>query len=167
MLRSLLDKLYLASGVIAGFFLAAIAVVIGIQVVGRFWGFVFDSTEISGFFMAASTFLGLGYTFRQGGHVRVTLAVHVLKPAARRVSEFFCCLFGAALLLYLTWLAGAFAHESFTYGDISPGLMAVPFWIPQSGMALGLLIMSIALIDSGVEILQGKPLAYDENVDAV
>ncbi len=48
------------------------------------------------------------------------------------------------------------AYESFLFGDTSPGLMAVPFWIPQIGMALGGTIMAIGLLDELVQTLGGK-----------
>ncbi len=46
--------------------------------------------------------------------------------------------------------------SSFLFGDTSPGLMAVPFWIPQIGMALGSTIMAIGLVDELVQTLAGK-----------
>jgi len=48
------------------------------------------------------------------------------------------------------------AYDSFLFGDTSPGLMAVPFWIPQVGMALGASIMTIGLIDELVQTVGGK-----------
>jgi len=45
-------------------------------------------------------------------------------------------------------------------------LMAVPFWIPQSGMAAGLVILTIALLDSGWSILHDRVAGYERNDDA-
>ena len=75
MLRRFLDGLYLGSGVLAAAFMALIGLSILAQVAGRMLGLTVDMTEVSGFFMAASTFLGLAYTFRHGGHIRISLLV--------------------------------------------------------------------------------------------
>src|SRR5690606_11063669 len=123
-MRRLLDGVYLISGVAAGLFLAGIAVVIVLQILARLRGLAFDSTEISGFFMAASTFLGLAYTFRDGGHVRVSLLVNNLAGGRRRAAELWCCAFSACLLAYVSWHAVAFTLESYEFHDVSPGLMA-------------------------------------------
>jgi len=164
-MRKALDGLYLASGALAAIFLAAIAVVIIIQVVARMRGIAFDSTELSGFFMAASTFLGLAYTFRAGGHVRVSLLVNSMGGARRKMLELWCCVFGAGLSAFVSWNVLLFTLESFEYQDVSPGLMAIPFWIPQAGMSAGMIILTIALLDAAVAVATGRRAGYEENVD--
>ena len=164
-MRKALDGLYLASGVLAAVFLAAIAVVIIIQVVARLMGIAFDSTEISGFFMAASTFLGLACTFRAGGHVRVSLLVNSTEGARRKLLELWCCVFGALLCAYASWHILMFTLESFEYQDVSPGLMAIPFWIPQAGMSAGMIILTIALADAALAVAAGRRAGYEENTD--
>ncbi|MEI8632394.1 TRAP transporter small permease subunit [Vibrio sp. PP-XX7] len=42
--------------------------------VGRWFGVIIPSSDdFAGFLLAASSFLGLAYTFRAGGHIRVSL----------------------------------------------------------------------------------------------
>ena len=166
MLRKFLDGLYLGSGILAALFMALIGVSILAQVVGRMLKLTVDMTEISGFFMAASTFLGLAYTFRHGGHIRISLLVVRIHGASRKALELWCCGFGALLVGYLAWQAVIFAFDSFAFDDVSPGIMAVPFWIPQSGMALGLVILTIALIDAGWAIAHNRVAGYERNDDA-
>ena len=76
MIRLWLDRLYLSSGYVAGMFLMAIGLTIVAQVVGRLVGVAIDSTEISGFCLAASSFLGLAYTFHSGSHIRINMLIH-------------------------------------------------------------------------------------------
>jgi TRAP-type C4-dicarboxylate transport system permease small subunit len=156
MLRSGLDKLYMASGYVACLFLALIGVTIILQIVGRYLNFAFDATEVSGFAMAASTFLGLAYTLRSSAHIRVNLLVSRFGATGKRAAEIWCT--GVATLagLYFTWYAAAMAIESYAFGDVSPGLMAVPIWIPQVPMVLGLAILTIAFMDELAAVLRGK-----------
>ncbi len=53
------------------------------------------------------------------------------------------------------------AWFSFTTHDVSQGLVPVPLWIPQSGMALGVAILLIALLDDLVLVLSRKTPSYD------
>ncbi len=165
--RHSLDGLYLLSGRLGAAFLAGIALAIIAQVVGRFLGFTIDSTETAGFCMAASTFLGLAHTFKRGGHIRVTLLIRYLPPGLRRLVELFCLAFTAAGLAYFTYWAADFVYFSYVFDEISPGLMAIPFWIPRSGMLLGLVIMTIAVIDEFVLVLSGTLPAYETHTENV
>lgn len=166
-MRTFLNGLYKASGLAAAGFLAAIALAVVLQVAGRVWGMTVDSTEISGFFMAASTFLGLAYTFREGGHIRIELLASRLEGAARKALELWSCLVGAALSGYVSVYAVIFAYESHEFNDISPGVLAIPFWIPQAGMAAGLLILTVALLDAAWQVAHGRKAGYEHNEDAV
>jgi len=155
-MRPALDALYRVSGLLSAFFLMMIGVTILLQIAGRLLNFTFDATEISGFCMAASTFLGLAYTFNAGAHIRVNLLVGKLAPQYRRGVEIWCCAIGGAAFAFFSLKAWEMAWESFQFGDTSPGLMAVPFWIPQIGMALGATIMAIGLVDQLVQTVGGK-----------
>lgn len=155
-MRPALEALYRASGLLSAFFLMMIGVTILLQIAGRFFGFAFDATEISGFCMAASTFLGLAYTLHAGAHIRINLLVGKLAAANRRRVEIWCCAVGSAVFAYLSAKAWEMTWESFLFGDTSPGLMAVPFWIPQAGMALGATVMTVALVDELVQTLGGR-----------
>jgi TRAP-type C4-dicarboxylate transport system permease small subunit len=155
-MRHHLDRLYRVSGILSAFFLMMIGVTILGQIAGRFLNFAFDATEISGFCMAASTFLGLAYTLNAGAHIRVNLLIGKLAPQGRRTVEIWCCAVGGVAFAFFAVNAWAMTWESFVFGDTSPGLMAVPFWIPQSGMSLGATIMAIGLFDELVQVLRGK-----------
>ena len=50
---------------------------------------------------------------------------------------------------------------------MSKGLLAIPLWVPQSAMGLGLLILTIALVDEFIGILRGQTPSYVENSTAL
>jgi TRAP-type C4-dicarboxylate transport system permease small subunit len=167
MLRRALDALYLGAGRLAACFLAGIALTIIAQVGGRLAGFVIDSTETAGFCLAASTFLGLAHTFRSGGHIRVNLLIRGAKGRLRQAIELWCVGLSVVGVAFATWQALDFVYFSWAFNEISPGLMAVPFWIPRAGMALGLLILTIALADEFVQILLGAEPSYEANAETI
>lgn len=165
--RRALDHLYLWSGYAAAFFLAAIAATIVAQIVGRFFGVAIDSTESAGFSMAASTFLGLAHTFKQGSHIRVTLLIGLAKGRLRQAIELWAVGFAAAGMGYLSYWAADLVYYSWVFHEISPGLLAVPFWIPRLAMAVGAAILTIAMVDEFVRVLLGAVPAYEANVESV
>ena len=158
--RRVLDGLYLCSGYLAAFCLVSIAITIVLQVVGRFVGLTIDSTESAGFFLAGSTFLGLAHTFRHGEHIRVTLLTRLASGQIARWLNLWIVSVSIVLLVYMTYWAFDLVYFSYKFSDISPGLLAIPFWIPRSVMAIGLLMLTIALIDEFVSIFKGEDPSY-------
>jgi TRAP-type C4-dicarboxylate transport system permease small subunit len=172
-LRRALDTLYRGSGALAALFLVAICVVVLLQVganaidkiaewtTGEPIGLIVPSyAEFAGFFLAASSFLALAYTLRHGGHVRVSLLVRRATGAPRRALELWCT--GAAALLtgYFAYFTLRLMIESWRFDDLSPGLIPVPLWIPQAGVVLGLVILTVALVDEFAVVLRGGEAAY-------
>lgn len=159
-MRKVLDRFYLGCGWLAAFFLAAIGACTVVQVIAREFGKAVEMTELSGLCMAASTFLGLAYTLRAGTHVRVDLFAHRLGRKGRRALEFWAAAVGALAVGGMTWAFAAFAWQSWAYHDLTPGLLAIPFWIPQAGVTLGLFGMAVALADDAARILKGGVPAF-------
>jgi TRAP-type C4-dicarboxylate transport system permease small subunit len=167
-MRRALDLLYRTCGGLAAMFLAAIAILILTQVVARLIGFfVPAASDFAGFCLAASSFLALAYTFRAGSHIRVTLVLQRVPRGGRRYFDLAALAVGAALVSYFAWQTVLLARESFHYNDLSEGLVPVPLWIPQSGMALGIIVLAIALLDDLVTVLRGGTAAYEHNADAL
>ncbi|MEL7172133.1 MAG: TRAP transporter small permease [Pseudomonadota bacterium] len=171
-MRQALDRLYDASGVAAAAFLALIALTVLVQVgfniidslstliIGEAVGLVLPSyAEFTGYFLASSSFLAAAHTLRRGAHIRVGLILQRLGPKARQVAEVWATGVGAILAIYFTWWMWLLVEESLRFNDVSPGLIPVPIWIPQAGMALGLTIFAIALIDACAAAVKGDYIA--------
>jgi TRAP-type C4-dicarboxylate transport system permease small subunit len=148
MLRRMLDGVYGAALALAATCLAAIAVLILAQVVGRWFGVLVPAAEeLAGYLMAAATFLALAHTLRSGEHIRVTLVIGRFSPRARRWQELIVLTLTLALSVGLSWWCIELVAESVIYGDTSGGHLAVPLWIPQSPMALGMTLFTVAIAD--------------------
>jgi TRAP-type C4-dicarboxylate transport system permease small subunit len=64
---------------------------------------------------------------------------------------------------YATYFAGSLLWESWHYGDMSTGIVAIPLWIPQLSMVGGLGLLTVALVDTFVEaLIARKPILADE-----
>lgn len=161
MIRGVLNKFYEACGYLAAAFMVGIALAIIAQIVARMRGVTLDATEAAGLCLAASTFFGLAHTFRRGSHVRINLIVDRLPVRFRRGVEIFNCVLGTAVVSFLAWHVILLALQSYEFNDVSPGLLAMPFWIPQTGVAIGVTALAIAFIDELLWLLSGGAPRYE------
>ena len=135
---------------------------------GELIGIIIPSySDFAGFFLTASTFLALAYTFREGGHIRVTLLVQRTSRRARWIFELWCLGFASLFMVYFTYYATLLMMESLEYSDLSTGIVPVPLWIPQAAMVLGLAVFTIALLDDFVRTAAGRsPSCADDEEEA-
>lgn len=160
-MRRVLSGLYLGCGWLAGIFLLAIAVMVLAQVTGRLFGVLVPwADEFAGFCLGATSFLALSYTFRAGGHVRVSLLLQHWSPPRRRLAELWCLAASTALAGYFAFYLAWMVWESFVFGDVGQAIIPTPLWIPQTAMALGAAAFCVALAHSLVEVLMGESPAY-------
>lgn len=170
--KSRLDPLYDLCGYVAAAFLVGIALCIVAQIGQRLRGRTFDATEAAGFCLAASTFFGLAHTFRHGSHVRIDLLTKRLGQRGRHLAEIANCLAGVGVVGFLGWQMILFAAQSWSFQDVSPGLIAMPMWIPQAGAAIGIVVLALALLDELIWLVRGgaprnlptDEIALDETV---
>jgi TRAP-type C4-dicarboxylate transport system permease small subunit len=174
-MRRALDTLYRLSGALAASFLLAICGIVLLQVganmidsaatlmIGEPIGLVVPSySEFTGYFLVAASFLALANTLRAGSHIRVSLVIRGLPKAARRWVEIWCTALGMAMSGYFAWFTIDMVMDAYRFNDVSAGIIPVPIWIPQSSMALGLVIFTIALADELATLLRGGTPEYEK-----
>ena len=164
-MRRLLDRVYLISGGLAAAAILAICLLVAAQVslniLARIGGpslsFTIPSyADFAGYLLAAATFLALAHTLRSGTHIRVNLVIQRLPAGARWTFELASLAIGAALGAFAVWFTVALTAESWHYGDKSTGIVAIPLWIPQSVMVAGLVLLTVASLDTLVESLRAR-----------
>jgi TRAP-type C4-dicarboxylate transport system permease small subunit len=159
-MRKLLDRLYDAAGYLAAFFMVGILLMVLASVVGRVVGFnLRGSDAYAGYCMAAASFLALAHTLKRGEHIRVTLLLDRFGGRLRRPLEIWSHLAGTFFCGALAWFSVRLVFQSHAFNDISQGNDATPLWIPQLGMALGALVLLVAMADDLVRVLRGRDLA--------
>jgi TRAP-type C4-dicarboxylate transport system permease small subunit len=164
-MRRILDTLYAISGGLAALFICLICVLVCTQVtfniITKTGLFGLNLTipsyaDFAGYFLAASTFLALAYTLRKGGHIRVTLLTGMAGDKIRFALEVFALTICAATALFMVYHMAGLTLESWEFGDVSSGIVAVPLFIPQLAILLGLVIFMIALIDLLVQTIRAR-----------
>ena len=162
-LRRSLDRLYLASGYLAGLFLIAIFAIMLALSAGRPLGIdVPAGDDFAAWAMAASAFLGLAHTFRSGEMIRVGLLIERFDGRTRQVMEIVALAIGTVAVIYFAWYAFDMTRTSYQFNDLAQGVIAMPLWIPQLGFSGGLIILAIAMVDELVHVLFGGNPRYEK-----
>jgi TRAP-type C4-dicarboxylate transport system permease small subunit len=157
-----LDKLYAAGAVLAAIALVLIAALTLSQVIGRVIGVLIpDAGDLAGYAMAASIFLALAHTFRSGGHIRVNLLLAHVGPRLRHALECWCLIVLAVIGALFAAFSIKLVIDSHEFGDVSTGMMPMPLWIPQLSMAVGAVLLEIAVMEELVRVLRGHEPRYE------
>lgn len=156
--RRVLECLYEASAIAGAVMIVGICAVVLTQIAARILGvYIPESDEITAWGVAGATFLPLAYIYRSGAHIRVTLLVDRIKsPKMQRASHLLVLVVGLLVSAVLVAATIDLAHDSFVFHETSPGVLAVPMWIPQMGMCLGSVLFFAAILDDLVGILAGR-----------
>ncbi|WP_186394137.1 MULTISPECIES: TRAP transporter small permease [unclassified Stappia] len=152
-LRRLLDGLYFAGGMIAALALVSILAIIVAQMIARWTGVLFPgAANYAGYAMASASFFAFAHALGRGAHIRVSILLNAL-GRHRRWLEVWCFAIGAALAWYLARYAIKAVYWSWKLNDVSQGQDATPLWIPQTAMAVGAVLLAIAMTDHLVRVL--------------
>lgn len=167
-MRGVLDRVYLISGWLSAVLILGIAVLVSAQVLLNFSTRVLSLplpsiipsyADFAGFMLAAATFLAMPYTFRSGGHIRVSLITARLPSRIQFLLEIVVLLIAVFLIGFASWFMIVLIRESIEFGDMSSGMIPVPIWIPQCFVGIGLVLLLIAVIDTLFETIQtGAPV---------
>ncbi len=137
----------------AAAFLLILLIIIVAQMVLRWSGGIFiGATNYAGYCMAASTFFALAYALNKKAHIRVGLLLNHLGKY-RRFGEIWCCGIGVALTSYMMYYTFRGVYWSYKLNDVSQGQDALPLWIPQVPMVIGVSIFALTFWDHFIRIV--------------
>ena len=163
-MRKSLDLLYDAAGYLAAFFMVGLLLMVLASVIGRLLDFQLRGSDAyAGYCMAAASFLALAHTLKRGEHIRVTLFLERF-ARLKRPLDLWCHAAGTFFCAVLAIYSVRLAWQSWKFNDISQGNDATPLWIPQIGMALGAVVLLVAMVDDFVRLIRREKvvIARDE-----
>ena len=159
-MRSALDRLFHATGVLAALFMVGTLAMVIVGVAARLLGYNVPGTDAyAGYCMAAAGFLALAHTLKRGEHIRVTLILEHLGPGPQRALELWALGVATLLSALFAYYSVRLSWQSWDFHDVSTGNDATPLWIPQLAMALGAVVLCIAFVDEFFLEWRGARLA--------
>ncbi len=142
------DKLQNFGAYLSSFLFIALTVLIITEIVSR--SFFNVSTmiagEYSGYFYLASIFFGLGYTFKEDGHIRITILTSKLSKNKIRVVDIFAGVITLVLTLFILYYSVKMIIESYKFEMVSETVSETPIYLTQLALPIGLLIFCIAIL---------------------
>ncbi len=142
------DKLQNFGAYLSSFLFIALTVLIVTEIVSR--SFFNVSTmiagEYSGYFYLASIFFGLGYTFKEDGHIRITILTSKLSKNKIRVVDIFAGVITLVLTLFILYYSVKMIIESYKFEMVSETVSETPIYLTQLALPIGLLIFCIAIL---------------------
>lgn len=156
-MRRSLDFLYDATAWLAALSMIGVLVMVLTSILGRLMHFHLPGTDAyAGYSMAAAGFLALAHTLKKGEHIRVTLIIGRLTGGTRRVLEMWSLSVAVLLSGLFAFYACRLVWQSHAFNDMSTSNDATPLWIPQLAMAVGTVLLFVALVDEWVLELRGR-----------
>lgn len=167
-----LRRVEIAAGVVAALALAAIMVIVALDVSMRYifnrpfaWSYDFVSLYV----MPALFFLALSRTYAVNGHVNVDLLHHFVGSRTRRIFEFLVTLCSTVLFAVVTYAGATRALSQYLGNEVMSGVYAWPAWVSAAFVPVGCglivvrllfnLICHLTTLISGVEVLPLPPVA--------
>jgi TRAP-type C4-dicarboxylate transport system permease small subunit len=159
---SVIDKIADLGGYFSGWLVPLMMILVVVEVFTRY---VLDrplmvADEVSAYMLVALSFLGLAYTWRQGGHVRITILVNRLPGKAAAWVR----LIGLIMTFIFMIELDRAAYKMIVYAlqinlRSSTWLMFPLFW-PQLTVFIGFVLLTLLLVidifRTGVKIRTGK-----------
>ena len=156
-MRRFLNFLYDAAAWLAALAMIGVLVMVLTSIIGRLLHFHLPGTDAyAGYSMAAAGFLALAHTLKKGEHIRVTLIIGRLTGGTRRVLEMWSLSVAVLLSGLFAFYACRLVWQSHAFNDMSTSNDATPLWIPQIAMAVGTVLLCVALVDEWVLELRGR-----------
>lgn len=165
-MRYFLDRLYAASALLAVICIFLVGALTLAQIIARLTStFVPSAGDFAGFSMGASAFLGLAYTLRQDGHIRVRLVIERLPPDRRRYVEITSLFIGTAMIGYFAYFSCWLLYQTYIFGEYTLGIITISKWIPMIAMPVGVVILFIAFVEDLVSVLRGGDPSYEKRAE--
>ncbi|UJF24973.1 TRAP transporter small permease [Suttonella sp. R2A3] len=161
-LNRLLNGLYRLAGLCAALSIIIVFVLIIAQIIARQLDtHIPSSGDLIGFAVVWATFLGLPYTMQARGHIRVELFITRMRREHRRWLLLLVAAFACTMLSIFSYFIIQLVYESWHYGDVTDGEIAMPLWLMQLPMAVGAVLFTLSMLSAMFEDFFAKPAATE------
>ncbi|GAB6074986.1 TRAP transporter small permease subunit [Nautilia lithotrophica] len=112
--------------------------------------------EYSGYFYLAYVFLGLGFTFKENGHIRITIIYSKMPKNIRKIMDLFAGIIALAVVGFIFYRSIILCWESYSYEMVSEGVSETPLYLTQIPMVVGLFIFLLAIVGFLIKVVNDK-----------
>ncbi len=144
-LARFIDRLSAVGGWIAAAAVAAIVVLVTIEIVARslFGKSTQITDEICGYLNVTVLFLGMAMSLRDGANVRVEIFYERLQGKAALLIRWLIVLVSLTYMAIATAILLRYVGYSYSRGLVSTTIAQTPLWLPQGIMIVGSMLLAL------------------------
>ncbi|WP_456391790.1 TRAP transporter small permease subunit [Nitratifractor sp.] len=102
--------------------------------------------EYSGYLYLAMVFIALGYTFKEDGHIRITLLTSRLSPEGQRRVDIFAASVLLAVLGFILYHSIRMVLDAYRFNMVSETVSETPIWLTQLPIPVGIALFILAAL---------------------
>ena len=149
----IVEKIAYLGGYYSGWLVPLMMILVVVEV---FWRYVLHqplmvADEFSAYMLVALSYLGFAYTWRQGGHVRVTVLVNRLPSRAASWIRFMGLILVFIFMIELDWVGYKMILYALQINLRSSTWLMVPLFWPQLTVFVGFILLTLLIV---VDIVQ-------------
>lgn len=155
-ITSILDSITdVISGHLQGILIFLLMVMVLVEVLTRY---IMQSPlsiadEMGGYFLVSITFLGLAYTWKEKGHVRVELVTNLLPEKLQSFARFITLLIATIFCFPMIAASYSLIQDSLLFGVRSGSWMRTPMVYPQSLLLIGSVLLLLQFISEIIKAI--------------
>jgi len=119
--------------------------------------------EMGGYLLVSITFMGLAYTWKEKGHVRVTLIFSRLPAKVARPIRFFTLVLATAFTLPLIKACYDLLADSLLFESRSGSWLRIPLVYPQSLLLVGAALLFLQLLAEIIKAIIALKKSQESN----
>lgn len=147
-LFNLIDKFSLWGAYLSSILIISLVLLILTEIFLR--SFFNNSTmiadEYSGYLYLASIFLGLAYTFKEDGHIRINLITSQLSKNSNKIVDIVASILTLVILFFVLYRTILFTYDSYSLEMVSEMVSETPLYLTQIVMPLGVILFIFSVI---------------------
>ena len=143
----MIEKLSLGGAFLSAIFMILIVALIAVEILIRsvFNSSTLISDEYSAYFFVGVVLLGLAFTLKEEGHIRITLLTSVLGDKGRAFLDLFATVLAIVITTFALYYAGEMVYDSWSLGMRADSISETPIYLSQMVIPLGLLMLDLQL----------------------
>ncbi len=146
-LHLLVERLSSWGAVLSALFMLLIVILIAVEIVLRsvFNTSTLISDEYSAYFFVGVVMLGLAYTFREEGHIKITLLTSVLGQKGQAILDVLATGAAMAATSFALYHAGLMVYDSWQLDMRADTISETPIYVSQLMIPVGLFLFDLQL----------------------
>ncbi|MBT8365563.1 MAG: TRAP transporter small permease subunit [Deltaproteobacteria bacterium] len=119
--------------------------------------------EMGGYLLVSITFMGLAYTWKEKGHVRVTLIISRLPEKAARLIRFITLILATVFTLPLIKACYELLADSLLFESRSGSWLRIPLVYPQTILLVGAVLLLLQLLVEVIKAIMAMKRSEENN----